>query len=113
MSTRVHGACSAVNERISKLEALAARPGTEGEGAAARAAIQRLKQHLHELSPPSLIGRLLNDIGRRCGRCDGVRFTAGPASGPHAARLDCAGCGAFAGWLSKLRAAELLRELAP
>lgn len=38
-------------ERIRKLERLAARPGTPGEGAAARAAIERVKAKL-PLSPP-------------------------------------------------------------
>jgi hypothetical protein len=96
-------------KRLRKLEALAARPGTPGEGTAARAAIARLKAHL---PPPSLSGNVINYLGRRCSRCGGVNFTAGPASGPHAARLDCSACGAFAGWLPRAKADELLREVA-
>lgn len=38
-----------VRSRFEKLQALAARPGTEGEGAAARAAIDRMLEHWPEL----------------------------------------------------------------
>jgi hypothetical protein len=61
-------------ERLRKLEALAARPGTPGEGAAARAAINRLMARLRPAAPPrpkTIIGLHLR-LDRACDRPQAV-----------------------------------------
>lgn len=37
----------------------------------------------------------------RCPRCNSLRNTVGPGTGPHYARLACAKCGRFLCWLAK------------
>jgi hypothetical protein len=64
--------------------------------------------------PPDLFGpgrpsHILN-IGRRCRFCTGESFLTGPGCGPHAARLTCVSCGAFAGWLPRVKAEALARR---
>jgi hypothetical protein len=46
-------------------------------------------------------------LGRRCRGCGGENFVTGPGKTPHAVALTCVPCGAFAGWLSKRKTAEL------
>src|SRR5262245_6566800 len=52
--------------RLRKLEALAARPGTEAEGIAARAAIERIKRQLR-FPPPAQVSRRLTAEQRAAG----------------------------------------------
>jgi hypothetical protein len=95
---------SVTAQRIRKLEALAARPGTPGEGAAARAAVERIMARFRPPAPPTIVGLRLRldrtcDRGRRgcCDRrgliCEGV--------GPHGYALRCARCRKHRGWLRK------------
>jgi hypothetical protein len=109
--------------RLRKLEALAARPGTPGEGAAARSAIERIKARCAPQQPgfaqprprsiDALIGltlRLDRTADRHNGCCEhrGV-VRAGVAM--HAYAIRCAKCGKHRGWI-KQSTAELLRRMA-
>jgi hypothetical protein len=99
-------------KRLRKLEALAARPGTAGEGAAARAAIERIKARFKRPVPPTIVGlRLILD--RSCDRrhrcCRGVGVII-EGAGPHCYGLRCQQCGRHRGWL-KATAARLLQAM--
>jgi hypothetical protein len=115
--------------RLRKLEALAARPGTPGEAAAARAAIDRIKarcgtaqqsafdfqrsQQRQPVPPDILLGMHLR-LDRACDRKNGCcrhMGVIGPGKGPHAFSLRCADCGRQRGWM-KQHAADLLRAMA-
>jgi hypothetical protein len=102
-------------ERLRKLQALAARPGTPGEGAAARAAIDRLMARLRPPPPPppkTIIGlrlRLDRDCDRRNPCCDRHGIIH-PGCGPHRYSLRCACCGKHRGWI-KASAGDLLRAM--
>jgi hypothetical protein len=106
------GADLSTAEKLRKLQALAARPGTAGEGAAARAAIARIKARLQPPAPLTIVGlRLILD--RSCDRrhrcCRGIgTVTAG--IGPHGFGIRCAECGRHRGWL-KRTAANLLQAM--
>lgn len=51
--------------------------------------------------PPSTsIINLLVVLPRFCPSCGSRTAITGSSAGPHHARLDCAGCGIHAGWLS-------------
>lgn len=107
-----------VKDRIRKLEALARRPGTAGEGAAARAAIARIKERHRERPRPATKPRARRPNGqplrldekiicdapegvfRPC-RCSGNVFIVSPGVGPHAAQLVCAKCRRGGRWLSR------------
>jgi hypothetical protein len=100
-------------ERIRKLEALAAAPGTAGEGEAAKAALERIRARLCPMpAPPTLIGmtlRLDRSCDRRGGCCD-RRGVVGAGVGPHRHTLRCDRCGKHRGWL-KSAAADLLTAM--
>jgi hypothetical protein len=99
-------------ERIRKLEALAARPGTAGEGAAARAAIARIMGRQTPPAPPTIVGlriRLDRSCDRRQPCCD-RRGLICETVGPHGPALRCAQCGKHRGWLRK-RAADVLQAM--
>jgi hypothetical protein len=52
-------------------------------------------------TPPSTsIVNLLVALPRPCPSCGSHTAITGSSAGPHAARLDCAGCGRHAGWMS-------------
>jgi hypothetical protein len=115
--------------RLRKLEALAARPGTPGEAAAARAAIERIKarcgtaqQSTFDFQPAQQQRPITLDIvlgmhlrlDRACDRRKGCcrrMGVIGHGKGPHAYALRCADCGRQRGWL-KRTAADLLRAMA-
>jgi hypothetical protein len=103
---------SATVERLHKLEALAARPGTPGEGAAARAAIERIKERLRPPAPPTIIGLRLR-LDRACDRrqpCCDRRGLICEGVGPHGPALRCAHCRKHRGWLKKT-AAEVIQAM--
>jgi hypothetical protein len=87
-------------ERIAKLEALAARPGTPGEGQAARAALARIKARVHVVIKPRV------ERQKPC-RCGSTTFLVEKGKGPHAHHLRCASCGRGGLWMSHTDAAEL------
>jgi hypothetical protein len=107
--------------KLAALDELARRPGTIGEGEAARLAADRIRakhQALLPLDISSADDPLVNlriRLDRHCDRerscCDNADVgivTAGV--GPHAHGLRCASCGRHRGWL-KRSAGELLRRL--
>jgi hypothetical protein len=101
-----------IAERLYKLEALAARPGTPGEGAAARAAIERIMARLRPPAPPTIIGLRLR-LDRACDRrqpCCDRHGIIGEGSGPHGYSLRCARCRRHRGWV-KATAASLLETM--
>lgn len=110
---------SVTAERLRKLETLAARPGTPGEGAAARAAIDRIVARLRPATPPrppprptTIIGlriRLDRTCDRRQACCD-RHGIIGEGRGPHRYSLRCANCGKHRGWM-KAPAASLLEAM--
>jgi hypothetical protein len=101
-----------IAERLYKLKALAARPGTPGEGAAARAAIERIMARLRPPAPRTIIGLHLR-LDRACDRrkrcCVGVGIVQAGA-GPHRFGLRCASCAQHRAWL-KASAADLLTAM--
>jgi hypothetical protein len=111
-----------LQDRLQKLEALAARPGTPGEGAAARAAIARLMERLRRASfeprvrppaPPTIVGLHLK-LDRSCDRrkpCCDRRGMICEGVGPHGHALRCARCKRHKGWLKKSAAEVLLAML--
>jgi hypothetical protein len=103
---------SVTTERIRKLEALAARPGTAGEGAAARAAIERIKARFRAPAPPTIVGLHLR-LDRSCDRrkpCCDRRGVICESVGPDGPALRCARCDRHKGWLKK-SAAEVLQAM--
>jgi hypothetical protein len=110
---------SKTTERIRKLEGLASRPGTPGEGAAARAAIERIKARLRPPivetmarppAPPTIVGLYLK-LDRTCDRqrpCCDRRGVICEGVGPHGHALRCARCRKHRGWLKKSAAEVLL-----
>jgi hypothetical protein len=64
-------------ERIRKLERLAERPGTPGEGPAAQAAIDRIIGRL------PIVGRTI-ERAKACSSCGSTKFKIEPGKGPHA-----------------------------
>jgi hypothetical protein len=113
---------SVTTERIRKLEALASRPGTPGEGAAARAAVERIKARLRPPivetrarppAPPTILG-LHVKLDRSCDRqrpCCDRRGMICEGVGPHGHALRCARCRKHKGWLKKSAADLLLAML--
>jgi hypothetical protein len=104
---------NATSERLRKLEALARRPGTVGEGAAARAAISRIQARFRPPVPPTIVGlmlRLDRTCDRRWGGCCDRRGVICEGTGPHGHALRCARCGSHRGWL-KRTAADLLTAM--
>jgi hypothetical protein len=118
---RTLGQFNADWRRIEKLEAMAQRPGTPDEGAAARAAIERIRARLPAARPTAnrqrkpqarrpdgrplrmdekIICDAPEGVYRAC-RCGGVVFTVFPGIGPHAAQLVCDVCGRGGRWLSR------------
>jgi hypothetical protein len=98
------------DQRLRKLEALAARPGTPSEGAAARAAIERIRRRLRLPESKSLlIGirlRLDRDCDRRHPCCDRAGIV-GEGRGPHRYSVRCATCKQYRDWISAKAAAVL------
>jgi hypothetical protein len=86
-----------LSERIRKLKALAARPGTPGERQAAEAAIGRVQGRLLSERPtaPRTVTR------RKACRCGSNRFIVEAGRGPHAAHLRCEQCGRGGMWMSR------------
>jgi hypothetical protein len=111
-----------LEDRLQKLQALAARPGTPGEGAAARAAIARLMVRLRPPiaeprsqppAPPTIVGLHLR-LDRTCDRrkpCCDRRGMICEGVGPHGHALRCARCRKHKGWLKKSAAEMLLAML--
>jgi hypothetical protein len=100
--------------RLQKLEALAARPGSPGEGAAARAAIERVRGRVQSqpAAALSLVGMHLR-LDRSCDRAHGCCQRLGvirPGRGPHRFEIRCADCGRHRGWV-KAAAASLLEAM--
>jgi hypothetical protein len=52
-------------------------------------------------SSNGIVGLVTTLAHRPCRSCGSVAFTIGSSKAMHNARLTCADCGAFAGWLSK------------
>jgi hypothetical protein len=104
---------SVTTGRIRKLEALAARPGTAGEGAAARAAIERIKARYRPPAPPTIVGLhlKLDRSGDRKRPCCDRRGVICEGVGPHGHALRCARCRRHKGWLKKSSAEVLLAML--
>jgi hypothetical protein len=99
-------------DRLRKLEALAARPGTPGEGAAARAAIQRIMERFRPPGPPTINGLHLK-LDRTCDRrkpCCDRRGMICEGVGPHGHALRCTRCKRHRGWLKKT-AADVLQAM--
>jgi hypothetical protein len=102
------------SERLAKLEELARRPGTAGEGAAARAAIARIRARLYPRPPPTSIVGLKLRLDRSCDRgsrggCD-RHGIVGKGHGPYRYSLRCARCGRHRGWI-KAAAGDLLTAM--
>jgi hypothetical protein len=92
-----------VGEKLAKLEALAAHPGTPAEGRAARAAISRFLG-IRLAVPPYVVGERVyagQTKQPRCRDCGGAIFRIGAGVGPHAAQLTCDACGRFSKWLRR------------
>jgi hypothetical protein len=112
---------SVTAERVRKLEALAARPGTPGEGVAARAAIERIMARLRPTiieprarppAPTTIVGLYLK-LDRTCDRrkpCCDRRGMICEGVGPHGHALRCARCRKHRGWLRKA-AGDVLRAM--
>jgi hypothetical protein len=103
-----------IAERLAKLERLAARPGSPGEGAAAHAAIERVRRRIQSppAAAPALVGMYLR-LDRSCDRAHGCCQRQGviqPGRGPHRYELRCADCGRHRGWV-KAAAASLLETM--
>jgi hypothetical protein len=100
-------------ERPRKLEALARRPGTVGEGAAAREAIRRIRARLDPPATLTVIGLRLK-LDRTCDRgsggCCDRRAIVCEGVGPHGHALRCARCNRHRGWL-KRAAGDLLKAM--
>jgi hypothetical protein len=99
-------------ERLDKLTRLTQRTETEGEGAAARAALQRLFERNPRLRVDALIGIKVK-LDCRCDReqpCCECQGEIREGVGPHRHAIICAGCSRHRGWLSR-RAADLLLDL--
>jgi hypothetical protein len=76
---------AADRERLDKLTRLARRPGTAGEGAAARAALQRLFERNPRLRADALTGLRIK-LDRQCDHerpCCECRGEIAPGKGPH------------------------------
>jgi hypothetical protein len=89
-------------ERIQKLTRLIERPGTAGEGAAARAALARINARL------PVVGRTI-ERDRTC-RCGSHLFKVEPGKGPHAFHLRCASCERGGTWMTQFEAQRLKDE---
>jgi hypothetical protein len=102
-----------IAERLRKLEELARRPGTPGEGAAARAAIARITAAHPPPALPTLVGlrlRLDRSCDRDPGGCCDRRGVVCEGAGPHRHALRCARCMRHRGWLKKA-AADVLQAM--
>jgi hypothetical protein len=87
-----------IGERIRKLEALAARPGTHGERQAAEAALARIRGRLASEKRPTAPCTVTWHKPCRCGS---KRFVVEAGRGPHAAHLRCEQCGRGGLWMSR------------
>jgi hypothetical protein len=88
-----------VAERIRKLEALAARPGTPGEGAAARAALARISERYRPRAKPTV------KRTKAC-RCGSWIFQVEPGRAMHAYHLRCASCARGGTWMARAEAQQ-------
>jgi hypothetical protein len=91
-----------LSERIEKLERLIERPGTPGEGEAARAALKRIMTRL------PVVGRVI-ERDRPC-KCNSTRFTVEPGKGLHAFHLRCASWERGGMWMTRAEAQQLEQE---
>jgi hypothetical protein len=102
--SRYHNQAWRINaERLRKLEALAERPGTPGEGRAARVAIARVLG-ARLAKPPYQIGERVYAGHTKyppCRHCGSHLFKVEAGVEPHAAQLKCADCGRFNKWLRR------------
>jgi hypothetical protein len=89
--------------RIAKLEALAHRPGTPGEGRAAAEAIARILDARLPGAPYRPGERIYAGLTKYppCRHCGSNVFKVEPGTIVHAARLSCAQCGRFNKWLRR------------
>jgi hypothetical protein len=109
---------AAIERRLRSLRALADRPGTPGEGAAAEAAIKRLEAKAPPLVPVDPLIGLVLALDRSCDRIHACCRTPSGShvgvleagSGPHGCAIRCSLCGKHRGWLPRA-AAEVLRLL--
>lgn len=96
------------DDRLTKLEALARRPGTPAEGHAAASAIARILG-ARLPGPPYRIGdRVYAGLTRYppCRHCGSTLFKIARGAGPHAAELKCGACGRHSKWLRRALIAE-------
>jgi hypothetical protein len=120
---RTFGQFNAEIARLKKLEALAARPGTPGEGMAARQAIKRIRVRLGMPEPmrerkqrqpqtrrpdgrpftmdEQIICDAPDGVFRPC-QCGGTVFVVSQGVGPHAGQLVCRSCRRGGRWLSRV-----------
>ena len=89
-------------EQISKLKSLIARPGTPGEGSAAKAALKRVVSRL------PIVGRDFEHT-RSC-RCGSALYMIEAGRGPHAFHLRCAACSRGGMWMTRAEARQLEEE---
>ena len=52
-------------------------------------------------SSTTVVGLVIKRVHAPCRRCEAVHFIIGSSAAMHHARLTCAECGAFNGWMSK------------
>jgi hypothetical protein len=91
-----------IDPRIEKLQRLIDRPGTPGEGLAAKAALRRIVARL------PVVGRTIEH--RACPKCDSDSFLVELGKGPHAFHLRCASCQRGGRWMSAAEAQALEDE---
>jgi predicted Zn finger-like uncharacterized protein len=89
-------------ERIAKLEELARRPGTRGEGIAAHHALARVLGARIAQPPYKLGERIYTGLTKvRCKNCGSAVFRIDNGIGPHAAAVRCGRCDGFVKWLKR------------
>ena len=101
---------ASTERRLTALQALVDRPGTPGEGEAARAAIERVLARHNEPPPDPLLGMHIR-LDRTCDRRGGCCQRTGVIEagvGPHGYGLRCSLCDRHRGWIPAAAADVLL-----
>jgi hypothetical protein len=88
---------------IEKLKRLIERPGTPGEGLAARPALKRIMARL------PVVGRVI-ERDRPCKWCPSTLFTVEPGKAQHAFHLRCAACSRGGVWMTRSEAEQIEAE---